>query len=31
MQEEQERKGEPVNPEAFDVNYINVKQVLSAS
>ena len=28
MQEEKKRKGEPVNPEASDVNYINVKQVL---
>lgn len=27
MQEE-ERKGELLNPEASDVNYINVKQVL---
>jgi len=27
MQEE-ERTGEPVNPEASDVNYINVKQVV---
>lgn len=28
MQEEKERKGEAVNPEASDVNYINVKQVV---
>jgi len=28
MQEEKEQKGEPVNPEASDLNYINVKQVV---
>lgn len=28
MREEKEQKGEPVNPEASDPNYINVKQVV---
>lgn len=28
MKEEKERKGEPVNPEASEVNCINVKQVV---
>lgn len=28
MQKEKKREGEPRNPEASDVNYINVKQVL---